>query len=689
MITQVDIFPDMPFALLVCLLVLSAVLVLWRGGRGRWFRLSACVVLFLLLCNPAVVGEQRDPVSSTLLIVADHSSSQSLGDRQAVTDTAVERLRAEAEKLDSIDTQVVIAPDCRDDTGAKKTCLYAEIGRTLQSIPADRMAGVVFVTDGQVHDIPEDISGMADVGPVHTLLTGGLDEMDRKVVLVQSPGFGLVGKTVKVTARIEEQGKSPESLPLRVFLDGDLIDQRTVMPDEDVVLDIPVNHAGQNIIELETDVAENEISATNNRTAAIINGVRDRLKVLLVSGKPHMGERSWRNLLKSDPSVDLVHFTILRPPEKFDLTPSSELSLIAFPVRELFQEKIDDFDLIILDRYQHLSIFRSVYYKNMVDFVKKGGALLVASGPEFQGRFSMHTTGLSDILPVRPWMDYRKQAFTPALTGQGERHPVTNDLYDRQTQEKPDWGQWHGMVPTQLKSGNVVMRGVDDQPLLVLDYVEDGRIAFLASDNVWLWAKGYDGGGPYTELLRRLAHWLMKEPDLEEHQLRATIQNNTLTVSRRSREEGLVAPDVVLTKPDGSESVLSMQAGETGWFTASLPVEQTGIYRVTDGRLTALAIAGAVNAPENRDLLTTPEKLKPLAEHTGGQIQWLRQKPDIQLVLQGKSRSSYGGGGRLGLRDNQAYVVTGVRHFDLFPPYVALLLVFGLILAGWIRESRG
>ncbi|TIO59298.1 MAG: hypothetical protein E5X98_19690, partial [Mesorhizobium sp.] len=139
-------------------------------------------------------------------------------------------------------------------------------------------------------------------------------------------------------------------------------------------LEVTIPNAGRNIVQLSIDHEPGELTDTNNRAIALVDGIRDHLRVLLVSGEPHAGERTWRNLLKSDASVDLVHFTILRPPEKQDGTPINELSLIAFPTRELFVEKIKDFDLIIFDRYQHRDVLPILYYDYISEYVEKGGA---------------------------------------------------------------------------------------------------------------------------------------------------------------------------------------------------------------------------------------------------------------------------------------------------------------------------
>jgi len=203
-----------------------------------------------------------------------------------------------------------------------------------------------------------------------------------------------------------------------------------------------------------------ELTLQNNRAVVTVSGVRDRLRVLLVSGEPHAGERVWRNLLKADPSVDLVHFTILRPPDKQDATPINELSLIAFPSRELFQEKLRSFDLVVFDRYSERGVLPLVYFQNLASYVQDGGALLVSSGPEFAGIESIYRTPLSQVLPVQPTGQIVTQPFKPNLTPDGLAHPVTRELPGR-NQEKaaPSWGPWFRILGANKVSGQTVMAG--------------------------------------------------------------------------------------------------------------------------------------------------------------------------------------------------------------------------------------
>ena len=188
---------------------------------------------------------------------------------------------------------------------------------------------------------------------------------------------------------------------------------------KDTAIKVPVSHEGENIVELSAEAGPAELTLQNNRAVVTVSGVRDRLRVLLVSGQPHAGERVWRNLLKADPSVDLIHFTILRPPEKQDATPINELSLIAFPHRELFSEKLHSFDLVIFDRYFEQGILPMAYFENIANYVQDGGALLVSSGPEFAGPMSIFRTPLANVLPAQPTGEIITRAFKPMVTADG------------------------------------------------------------------------------------------------------------------------------------------------------------------------------------------------------------------------------------------------------------------------------
>jgi hypothetical protein len=553
-----------------------------------------------------------------------------------------------------------------------------------------RIAGAVLITDGQVHDA-ERLSGFP--APVHVLATGREDEADYRLALETAPAFGIVGETVEAMARVIALGAAPDGAPTEIMVSVDGGPPRRVLTvaGRPTPIEIPIEHGGSNVVELVLPMAPDEITDRNNRAVFTVNGVRDRLRVLLVSGEPHPGERTWRNLLKADPSVDLVHFTILRPPSKQDGTPVFELSLIAFPTRELFLEKVDEFDLIIFDRYRRRGVLPTPYIANVARYVRDGGAVLLAEGDAFAGVESLYRTPLADIIPGRPTAQVFETPFAPQITETGLRHPVTAGLTDAPLQEAdgddppaPEWGRWHRHVEVEPLSGEVVMTGAQDAPLLILDRVGEGRVALLASDHAWLWTRGYEGGGPQAELLRRLAHWLMKEPELEEEALTAVVQGAQMTVERRSVGDG---PQTLrVTAPDGETAEHAMAEIGPGHWRAVLEVDAPGLYRLDDGELTAVAAVGPPAPREFANPISGFAALNTLIEATaGGALRLAEGVPDLRRVREGRTPA---GRGWVGLWRREAYAVEDVRLTPLAPGWAMLLLTAGLLLAAWRMEGR-
>jgi hypothetical protein len=361
-----------------------------------------------------------------------------------------------------------------------------------------------------------------------------------------------------------------------------------------------------------------------------------------------------------------------------------DLALIAFPVRELFEEKLHDFDLIIFDRYRRGTVLPPNYYQNIASYVKGGGALLVAAGPEFAQPDGLFNTALSDLLPLAPSGRVFEDPFLPQLTELGRRHPVTAGLPGGDS-VPPHWGRWLRAIGAWPRGrGTVVLETPDGRPLVVLDRVGEGRVAQVMSDTIWLWGRGWDGGGPQAELTRRLAHWLMKEPELEEEQLSAEAHDGRLVVRRRSLSTG--EKDVTVTAPDGTEHALHLTPAADGMASGSEPIDQAGLWRVSDGERTALAGAGQINPREMSDLRATPEKLRPLIAATGGGWKWIEDGiPDIRQVGTGRPAA---GASWLGLRANDDRTVTAVRDIPLIPAPLLLLLSFGGLLLAWWREGK-
>ena len=663
------------------LFILLSALLFRRGLLGRSL-VSAAFLLVLL--NPSLLEEDRQPIADTAIIVVDQSASQNFGDRTTRTEDALNAVTSLLGKYDDLNVRVVNA------SGKSDTRLFSSLDQAYADIPVQRRAGVVLITDGQVHDAPDQEDKQKSYGPVHVLLTGEKNEHDRQLIVTEAPSYGIVGQSITVKYRVEDSigsGEAMATVIIRANSQKPLMELVPVNTDQSVTLTI--DHAGQNIFEIEASPVEDEITTVNNRVPLLVNGVRDRLKVLLVTGQPHPGERTWRDLLTSDPGVDLVHFTILREPEKLDMTPQNEMSLIAFPFRELFEVKLYDFDLIIFDRYGLNRILPNFYFANIANYIQKGGALLEASGPSFAGEDSIYTTALKDILPAYPTGGIIESPFTPALTELGMHHPVTQNLSWGEKvkgQEGPGWGPWLRQVSVRPKQGDVVMTGAQDQPLLILDRVGEGRVAQLASDQIWLWSRGFKGGGPQAELLRRLAHWLMKEPELEENALELSAENEMLLIRRRNLHHAEAA--ITLTAPDGKTTPVTLKEGKDGWLEARIPARLGGVYNVTDGTQKRFAVIGEVNPPEWRSVITSEKPLKKITEESGGSMHWLTSEgnPDIRRV--NASNNNFGGYGWIGMRDNNAFSITGVRDIPFLPSWLSALLLLVIAVSAWWFEGR-
>ena len=565
------------------------------------------------------------------------------------------------------------------------TEFFTALDNTLADVPPDRVAGAIAITDGEVHDAPPP-DKMHLKAPLQVLIAGKHNARDRKLTVTNAARFAIVGHDAQIELEVDDFGSDKQSYAeVDVRVDGKNTDTRLVPTGKKTTIKVPITHGGENVIELIAKPGPAELTLENNRAVVAVNGVRDRLRVLLISGEPHAGERVWRSLLKSDPSVDLVHFTILRPPDKQDSTPITELSLIAFPTRELFDEKLDQFDLVIFDRYRDRGLLPLAYFANIARYVDQGGALLVSAGPEFANMQSIYRTPLAGVLPAQPTGQVIDKKFRPLVTAAGQAHPVTHDLKGANTQDKPPtWGSWFRVIGATKVSGETVMKGPDDSPLLVLDHVGKGRVAELLSDQAWLWARGFEGGGPDAELLRRLAHWLMKEPELEEERLSANIANGTMTIDRHTMAK--TAKPVTVTAPGGKKTTVTLNEVEPGSWRGTAKADELGLYRLTDGTLSAVAAAGPLNPKEVADMRATDRIMKPLAAKSGGSVHWLVDGgvPTIRMV--GPGRIAWGPDW-IGLRANGAYRVTSVEQQPLLPAWIAVILLLGTVLIAWRGEG--
>ncbi|WP_284163702.1 hypothetical protein [Frigidibacter sp. SD6-1] len=684
-----------PLLPLPVLLALAAVAVLavalsgWRGLRGTVLRGLAALAFLAALAGPALKFETREKLDDIVLVVTDRSASQGLKDRMAEADAALAKVTAELDAMPGVDVRRIEVPDAEVEGG---TLLKTALARALAEEPQSRVAGAILITDGQIHD--PDLA-LTVPAPLNVLLTGRKRDWDRRLKITEAPAFGIIGEESVIGLRVEEQGAMPAAeagrlVQIAISVDGGPAASYDIPVNADLELPLKLDHAGQNIVQLTVATSPGELTERNNAAVVQVNGVRDRLRVLLISGEPYAGERTWRNLLKSDSAVDLVHFTILRPPEKEDGVPVEELALIAFPTRELFVDKIDEFDLIIFDRYPLRGILPAQYLDNIRSYVLNGGAVLVAAGADYASVESIYYSALGDIMPAAPTTRVLEGPYLPKLSDLGKRHPVTDGLEEAWAKDRPPggegpWGRWLRYVDVRHARGQTLMEGPEGKPLLVVDRAGEGRVALLASDQAWLWTRGFEGGGPQQELLRRLAHWAMKEPDLEEEALTATVKGSEVTIERRTMEPGGQHVAKV-TGPDGKTVYLPLAEVKPGLYAKVWAPPGPGLYRIVEGDLERVFALGSASPREFEAAVASGDLLAPLAEATGGGVTRIEDGlPDVRAVRAGRPAI---GRGWIGITPREAYRTVDLKLQPFMPDWAWLLVGAGLMLLAWLSEGQ-
>lgn len=660
--------------------------------RGVILRTAAFSLILLALANPIFTDEEREPVQNIVSVIVDKSQSQATENREEQTDQTLALLEEQLAKYKNIDVRVREVEHDKSDNPA--TNLFSALSNEISDIPANRLAGSILITDGQVHDIPENLEQIGINSPIHSLITGDEDKLDIRVEITKAPRFGLVGEYQELIYQVfidgNREGYGRSDIEVKLKLNGEFISTEIAPIGSETSAFVEIPRRGENLIELSVTPIEGEVSEINNKAVIQTEGIRQNLRVLLISGAPHSGERAWRDLLKSDTSIDLVHFTILRPPDRSDGTPIDELSLIAFPTRELFLEKIDEFDLIILDRYQRLGVLSILYYDNIARYVEDGGALLIAAGPEFSGIQSIATTPLATVLPALPTGRTNKIGYYPRISTEGAKHPVSRDL-PGSAAEPPNWGRWFRSIEVDGVDGDNILNGPNQSPLLVLNRVDQGRVAMLLSDHSWLWSRGFEGGGPHISLYRRIAHWLMGEPALEEEAIFATSNGENIQITRQTMADNIQPLELV--SPSGERGEIILEQTSPGRFELDFDTQEAGLYQIIDGDLSTLVHVGAVDAPEFKQVISTVEKLQPIATQSKGIVKRVSndgaiELPQIVPVRQLPNSLSTANSNRMLLRTSNETVLVGVTQYPLLGGLLGLAILLIMMSLTWYREGR-
>lgn len=681
-----------PWAWIVLSSALALALVMVALRIGSIWRVVAVCAIALLILNPVRVTQTRKAEPNIALVVVDDSPSQLLGNRKAQTDEALKALETKAAAIPNLKLHVVRLSDTVRPP-VKETTLWSVMAQQLTSIPAHRLAGVLLLTEGQVHDIPSSesdaerdaIRQTLHQRPLHVLLSGSPDEYDRWLELGDTPRFGTVDSNLplQVTAHSNRSGDGPFTLTVH-HTDGTR-ESFPIAAGESRAIPFTLKHTGDNMVLLELSGSEEELSTANNRQVVRIHGTRNALRVLLITGKVYPGQRVWRNFLKADPSIDLVHFNILRNVQDEDGVPVSEMSLIPFPVDELFGEKIERFDLIVIDQFTGGGLIPRPYLNSIAQFVNNGGALLFVPDPEKAFAGDLMGSDVRGLLPLNWEKEPREQTFTPALSEAGRKHPVTAALGLENPKRKA--GNWYRFLQAGQPEDTAfsLLQTPGAEPLLVLNKHGKGRVALLLTDQLWLWARGHDGGGPFQMLVRNMIHWLLGEPDLEDTALSARIDNRTLHIHYRSVRGSVVT--LTVRSPSGAERQVMVTLNQNGEGSETVPAEEAGIYTVSDsdGRQ-AYAIAGEATSREWQRITQDATTLQPVADLARGGVYPLTQDtPNLGMIDAGADAA---GNHWTGLVDNRAFSVTGTERTPLAPLWVYFLLGIAAAVMAWRNEAE-
>jgi hypothetical protein len=666
--------PLLPWPALAVLAVAAAAILApsLRAGRPEsWMRAGAVLSLAALLAGPAWERRTPAPGADVVLLVRDRTPSASIAGRQEILDAAETALERRLAALPGVEVRRIQAP--ADPASA--------IADAAAAVPAGRLAAVFLVSDGQMRPPPD---GALPAGvPIHLMLPGQAVGIDRRVRVLSPPPYAIVGRPVEVEAVVEDLGANGSASEIEVRLQGaaERVESLRVRPGVPFRIPLTPVRAGPLHLGIEAPPLAREAGTENNRIAIEIPALRDRLRVLLLSGEAHPGTRAWRRLLRGDPAIDLVHLMILRTLEQDDQTPPHELSLIPFPVRELFEERLPTFDLVVLDRFRNLpGLLPPAYIERLAQRVRDGGALLAVLGPEAAGEHTIAVGMLGEILPLVPH-GLQETSFVPRRPDARAGHPILRGL------DSPErWGPWGRYVEaTARPDARVLLTAPDGAPLLAISEVAQGRVAALASDHLWWWGRGHEGGGPETELSRRLVHWLLREPDLEEQDLRLVRDGASWRIVRRDAA-GTPGGMVEAEGPDGRVRRLTLQAVGPDLAEAALDAPPTpGLWRLRHGDVVRTAVVAEPDPAEWADLRADPTPSAPWRQ--GGGHAWTGRGDGLPALRRTAIGSSQAGPGWLGIPRTDARTEARIRTH--LPPAVPAALAAALVLLAWQRDKRG
>lgn len=709
-ITFEPILPIILILILLVILLFITFFTIFNRIQGGIYRILIFVIFFFLLIQPSLKIEKRKLENSILTFVIDDSLSQQVSGRSKNIDTIyknmLRQINNKYNQFDILEIRIndkkitkrfgningilsnTLSIEEKKSESKYSTRLLKIFYEEINKYPTKKISTAFFLTDGQIHDLKESsIVDKIDI-PIYYILPNVKNLNDQKLEVTYAPDYAYVGESVKIKVVANDYTENKKGyLKLDIFDPEQNLKEINLEKNVEETINFKINKIGENIFYLRIKPNSDDLSNSNNFKIVKINAIRKRLRVLLVSGEPYMGTRVWRNFLKSDPTVELVHMTVLRPPEKNDNTKISELSLIPFPVKELFEEKLKNFNLIIFDNFRGRNILTPLYYENLIGFVEKGGAILEITGPSYNSRNSLFRTQVGKILPGAPTGKSLRGEFKPELTELGKKHPITKSIF----KNLKNYGSWYEMndVLIDNKETSVLLKGLKDKPLLSIKKIDKGRISQIYSHNIWIWKNNILNPGPYRELIKNLAHWLMKEPELEEDELKVSIKGKKVFIKKTIfKENDIKNSSVFIYGPQNNKEKLILNKKSENTFSNTYEIKKEGIYLVMDNSQVQLVETNnySIHELENLDInydfldATQPISLisKVIKTSNGTDIKY-RVVEDYTVDKLSTDKVL--------LPKNLSYQVNEIIENKLFNVPLFLVFIIGLFFASWKRES--
>ncbi|MEL6341857.1 MAG: glutamine amidotransferase [Myxococcota bacterium] len=731
--------PSWQIGLSISLAVIAWLAALLTGrGRGglRVIELIAwalaLVVLTVALCEPVWLEDSGRTEEGKVVVLIDRSASMDVREEGVSRSASVDGILSTVQG--TVGTSVEVF-SFSDDVQAGVPAAYdgqgTNIGVALAAV-ADRylgqdLRGIVLISDGidrgalrkDLAEVGEDVSAAVAIapelpGPLTVYQVGSAERLhDEAITEVVTGGFAFLRTPFTLTARL--RGTPGDTLPVTLSREGRLVDTRDVTLGEDgsgeVNFQVTPTAVGRFAWELAIPVDPADAVPGNNTYPVVIRVVRDRTRVLQVSGSPSYDQKFLRLFLKEDPSVDLVSFFILRTREDFGAGwNADELSLIAFPYQRLFNEELETFDLVVLQNFNYAPYFEyeaMALLENIASYVRDGGALVMTGGDRSFDLGRYGNTPISSILPVRLGVSNKmasEEPFQPQLTAAGRNHPITRIVLERDG-DADAWDTLPNMDGFNFTGGLVPGSAVllehptareasgERVPILAVREVEEGRVMSLAVDASWRWSfsEAAEGRGNqvYLRFWKNALRWLVADPEDRRVVVVPSRENVLmgsevrLTVKVRDAGygpvEGKTAKGVVVM-PDGTEAPFEVISGPTGEAATTFTPTMQGAHRVRVQTGAAAAERGetvfAVSArdPELLDIVPDGKFLSRLAEAYGPQGRFFGPGDDGQPLL----------------NDGAERNVPEKREVALASaPLISLWFGLFASLAWWVRRRAG